>query len=122
MSLRKHTRDQITASITNQSQPRVPRSGIGLVLPDGRRRKVLVNQAGNLTPAGKFYYEQTGASPPGKFDFGQSPERRGRSLMISLLDGSKKAVSRFDPVAKEFKPTALGMTFWSRSSYLRRWT
>ena len=28
--------------------------------------------------------------------------------MIKLLDGSKRAVSRFDPVAKEFKPTLLG--------------
>ncbi len=72
----------------------------------------MVNQAGQLTPAGKFYYEQTGTAPPGKFDFSQNPARKWRSLMISLLDGSKKAVGRFDPVSKDFKPTALGRSFY----------
>ena len=90
----------------------MPRSGIGLVLPDGRRRKVLVNQGG-ISAAGEYYYQQTGTEAPSKFDFAQTPERAGRSLMIKLLDGSKRAVSRFDPVAKEFKPTVLGKKFFS---------
>ena len=102
-------KEQINASISEGAQPRVPRSGIGLVLPNGpRQRKVLVNQAGQLTPAGTYYYNQTNQSPPRRFDFGQTPERAGRSLMIKLLDGSRKAASRNDPVAKHFKPTALG--------------
>ena len=91
----------------------MPRSGIGLILPDGRRRKVLVNQGG-VTSAGEYFYQQTGTEAPSKFDFAQTPERAGRSLMIKLLDGSKRAVSRFDPVAKEFKPTALGKKFFSK--------
>ena len=33
--------------------------------------------------------------------------------MTKLLDGSKRAVSRFDPVAKEFKPTLLGKKFYA---------
>ena len=33
--------------------------------------------------------------------------------MIKLLDGSRRAVSRFDNVAKEFKPTALGKKFYA---------
>ena len=90
----------------------MPRSGIGLVLPDGRRRKVLVNQGG-VTSAGEYFYQQTGTEAPSKFDFAQTPERAGRSLMIKLLDGSKRAVSRFDPVAKEFKPTVLGKKFFA---------
>ena len=114
MSLRRQTKDQINASITGGAQPRVPRSGIGLVLPNGRQRKVLVNQAGQLTPAGTYYYERTNQAPPGRFDFGQTPERAGRSLMIKLLDGSKKAVSRFDAAAKVFKPTALGKKFYAK--------
>ena len=107
-------KEQINASIAAGAQPRVPRSGIGLVLPNGRQRKVLVDQSGKLTAAGSHYYEQTGQTPPGRFDWAQTPERAGRSLFIKLLDGSKKAVSRFDAVSKQFAPTALGKKFYSR--------
>jgi hypothetical protein len=72
----------------------VPRSGIGLVLTDGRKRNTLVDQAGQMTPSGKYYYEQTGPTPPKKFDFTQEPQRKGRGLTKSLLDGTKKVVSR----------------------------
>ena len=113
-TIRKATRDQLTASIARGTQPRVPKSGIGLVLPDGRKRNVLVDQAGQLTPAGALYYEQTGATPPTKFDFKQEPTRKGRSLTIQLLDGSRKAVSRFDPVSKQFANTALGKRFYAQ--------
>jgi len=113
MAIRAKTKQQVDRLIQSQTQPKVPRSGIGLVLPDGRGRKILVNHAGALTPAGKYYYEQVGTEAPSKFDFAQQPERAGRSLMIKLLDGSKRAVSRFDPVAKEFKPTALGRKFYA---------
>ncbi len=107
-------KEQINASIAAGAQPRVPRSGIGLILPNGRQRKVLVDQSGKLTAAGSHYYEQTGQTPPGRFDWAQTPERAGRSLFIKLLDGSKKAVSRFDAVSKQFAPTALGKKFYSR--------
>ncbi len=119
MSIRKVAKSQIDASIANQSQPRVPKNGIGLVLPDGKRRKMLVNGAGALTPASTYYFAQTGTTPPRAFDFKQEPVRKGRSLMIKLLDGSMKAVSRFDNVAKEFKPTAAGKQFFKnrRTAY-----
>ena len=117
MSLRRQTKEQIIASIEGGAQPRVPRSGIGLVLPNGRQRKVLVNQAGQLTPAGKYFYERTNQTAPGRFDFGQTPERAGRSLMIKLLDGSKKAVSRFDAAEKKSNPR-----FWAKSSTPSAWT
>ena len=113
-TIRKATRDQIAASIARGTTPRVPKSGIGLVLPDGRRRNVLVDQAGNLTPAGTHYYQATGQPVPTKFDFNQTPERAGRSLTIKLLDGSRKAVSRFDALGKEFVPTALGKRFYAQ--------
>ena len=112
MAIRKRTREQIDRLIQEGAQPKVPRSGIGLVLPDGKRRKVLVNQAG-VTASGQYYYDQVGTEAPNKFDFAQTPERAGRSLMIKLLDGSKRAVSRFDPVSKEFKPTVLGKKFYA---------
>ena len=108
MSIRRQTKNEIDRLIADGAEPRVPRSGLGLVLPGGRQRKVLVNQAGVLTPGGTYFYERTGRTPPSKFDFAQEPERAGRSLTIKLLDGSRKAVSRFDPVSKSFRPTALG--------------
>ena len=113
MSLRRQTRLEIDQAILNGAEPRVPRSGLGLILPYARERKVLVNQAGTLTPAGKYFFETTNRTPPGKFDFQQEPQRAGRSLMIRLLDGSTKAVSRFDSVAREFKPTAIGRKFYA---------
>ena len=116
MTIRKETREQINAAIAAGAIPRAPRSGIGLVLPNGRRRTVLMNQAGQLTAAGTRYYEQTDQTPPSSFDFAQEPERAGkagRSLVIKMLDGSRKAVSTFDSVAKQFKPTALGKKFYA---------
>jgi hypothetical protein len=112
MSIRKTSKAQIDALIANQTQPKVPGDGIGLVLPDGKRRKILVHSTGALTPAGTYYYDQTQTTPPRSFDFQQEPVRKGRSLMVKLLDGSMKAVSRFDNVTKEFKPTATGRQFF----------
>ncbi len=114
MPLRQDVKNQIHESIAAGREPRVPRGGIGLVLPNGRQRKVLVDRAGKLTAAGKHYYQETGQTPPGRFDWAQTPERQGRSLTIRLLDGSRKAVSRFDAVDRAFKPTALGKSFYAK--------
>ena len=111
MTLRRQTKQDLDNAIAAGAQPRVPRSGLGLILPHLKQRRVLVNQAGTLTPAGKLFYEKTNTEPPASFDFAQEPQRAGRSLMISLLDGSKKAVSRFDAALKTFAPTALGKKF-----------
>ena len=56
MNLRRQTKQEIETAIAAGAEPRVPRSGIGLVLPYQRQRKVLVNQGGQLTAAGKHYY------------------------------------------------------------------
>ena len=103
MTLRRQTKQQLDQAIQAGATPKVPRSGLGLILPYAKQRKVLVSQAGTLTAAGEHYYRTTDTTPPGSFDFAQEPERHGRSLMIRLLDGTKKAVSRFDPVEKRKK-------------------
>ena len=74
-------------------QPRAGRSGVGLSLkiPSGRFRAIYRN--GRLTPAGKYYYEQTEITPPGRFDFTQDAVRRGRSQYITLLDGTQKKIT-----------------------------
>jgi len=99
--------------IADNVQPKTPKSGIGLYVSVGRKRKVLINPRGELTPAGKYYYEKTNQDPPKSFDFAQIPQRKGRSLTINLLDGTKKIVSRFDNIAKEFKLTAIGKKFYA---------
>ena len=57
--------------------------------------------------------KKKGTTPPKTFDFAQVPQRKGRSLTIDLLDGSKKIVSRFDNIAKQFKLTAIGKKFYA---------
>ena len=81
------------------------------MLPTGARFRTLYNNAG-LTAAGRYYYDQTGIEPPGKFDFEQDAVRKGRSQYIKLLDGTQKKVSTWDSVKKEWKLTALGRTFF----------
>ncbi len=118
MTLRKTTRDQILEAIASNSVPTVPRNGVGLVLKDGRRRKVLYDTGGKITKAGEFYYAQRNstARPTGNFDYMQQPVRKGRSFMISTLDGTQRAVSMYDPVERVFKPTVLGRAFYKHKT------
>ena len=111
MTLRQTTRLDIDSAIAAGIRPQVPRSGIGLELRDGRKRKVLISAGGQATRAGLYYYDKSGMAPPRTFDFAQEPQRRGRSLFVRMLDGSQRRVSTFDAVSKEFKPTALGRKF-----------
>ena len=113
MTLRRQTKLEIDQAIQGGAEPRVPRSGLGLVLPYARQRKVLVSAAGLVTPAGRHFYAATNRTPPASFDWTQQEERAGRSLTIRLLDGSRKTVSRFDPIDKVFKPTVLGRKFYA---------
>jgi hypothetical protein len=113
MTLRRQTKMEIDQALAGGAEPRVPRSGIGLVLPHGRQRKVLVSATG-LTPAGKYFYEKSGrTAPTAGFDWTQEEQRVGRSLTIRLLDGSRKTTSRLDPVDKVFKPTVLGRKWYA---------
>ena len=112
--VRSQVKTQIDAAIAAGTQPKAPRSGIGLVLPTGARFRTLYDKKG-LTPAGRYYYDQTGIAPPGKFDFQQDAVRKGRSQYIKLLDGTQKKVSTWDSVGKEWKLTAMGIFFFERS-------
>ncbi len=84
-------KNQIDAAVAAGTQPKAPRSGLGLVLPTGVRFRTLYDKKG-LTPAGKYYYEKSGIPPPGKFDYQQDAVRKGkgRSQFIKLLDGTEK--------------------------------
>ena len=87
--VRPQVKYQIDAAIAVGSQPKAPRSGLGLVLPTGTRFRTLFDKRG-ITAAGKYYYDQTGIAAPKKFDYQQDSIRKGRSQYISLLDGTMK--------------------------------
>ena len=76
--VRFQVKNQINAAVAAGTQPKAPRSGLGLVLPTGARFRTLYGKKG-LTAAGKYYYEKLGVPPPGKFGFQQDAARKGRS-------------------------------------------
>ena len=112
--VRAQVKSQIDSAIAAGTQPKAPRSGLGLVLPTGARFRTLFNKTG-LTAVGKYYYDQTGIAPPKKFDYQQDAVRRGASQYITLLDGTTKKVSTWDNINREWKITALGKTFYAKA-------
>ena len=108
-------KNQLDAAIAAGTQPKAPRSGLGLVLPTGARFRTLYDKKG-LTAAGKYYYDKSGIPPPGQFDFQQAAVRKGRSQFIKLLDGTQKKVSTWDNVNREWKLTAFGKTFMAKAT------
>ena len=100
--VRTQVKSQIDAAIATGTQPKAPRSGIGLVLPTGTRFRTLYDKKG-LTPAGRYYYDQTGIAPPGNFDFQQDAVRKGRSQYIKLLDGTQKKLAHGTPSGRSGK-------------------
>ena len=107
-------KNQIGASVLAGTQPKAPRSGLGLVLPTAARFRTIYDKRG-LTAAGKYYYDKSGIPPPGQFDFQQDAVRKGRSQFIKLLDGTQKKISTWDNVNREWKLTASGKTFYSKA-------
>ena len=112
--VRAQVKSQIDSAIAVGTQPKAPRSGLGLVLPTGARFRTLFNKTG-LTAAGQYYYDQTGIAPPKKFDYQQDAVRRGASQSITLLDGTTEKVSTWDNINREWKLTALGKAFYAKA-------
>ena len=113
--IRQNVKDSLDLAIQQGVQAKAPRNGIGLVLGiPGARVRTLYDKNG-ITAAGRHYYDKTGISPPGKFDFTQDSFRKGRSNFIVLLDGSKKKISTWDNIKREWRLTALGKTFYKFS-------
>ena len=71
-----------------------------------------MDETGELTPAGEYYYEKTALAPPnpgpGAFNPHQEPTKRGQRYHIQMLDGKKAVVRTFDPVKKEGRFTRTG--------------
>ena len=93
---------QIDAAVPVGTQPKAPRSNLGLVLPTRARFQTLFAKQG-LTAAGRYYYNKTGILQPGQFNFQQDATRKGTSQYIKLLDGAqKKIVHEITSNAKAF--------------------
>jgi hypothetical protein len=76
--------------IVDNIQPQTPLSGIGLYVASDRKRVLLINQKGDLTLNGKYYYNKLNQEPPSILNLSQIPFRKGRSLAINTLDGKKE--------------------------------
>ena len=107
----------IDAAVASNQQPRAPKAARGLVLsiPGGRARKIM-DTKGNLTPAGKYFYEKTSQQAPNRgFDFNQEPTRRGNRVQASLLDGQRATVRTWDGVQRKWRFTKAGQEFYKDS-------
>ena len=92
-------------------QPRNLKNG-GMVLRgrDGLSVR-LAKSNGEKTRAGHFYEQHTGGSlPNGSLDLSQTPDRVGDSEFITV-QGKRRVTRRWDPVARDWRFTALGNSF-----------
>ena len=112
--IRQQVKQSIDTAIASGTQPKAPKSGIGLVLPTDVRSRTPYDQK-SLTAAGKYYYEKAGLPQPGQFNYQQDPVRKGRSQYMKLLDGTQKKISTWDNLNREWKLTKLGKTFYSKA-------
>ena len=95
-------------------RPRASASG-ALLMRDGRKHRILVDQGGNLTAQGRAYEAHSGSSlPVGGYDDTQTPSRQGNVETIRMRGGKESVVRRFDPATGGWKHTRLGSQFYSK--------
>ena len=112
----------ITDAYDKGLRPRTSASGV-LLMRDGRKHRVLVDQGGNLTAQGRAYEEHSGDTlPVGGYDDTQTPTRTGNVETIKMRGGKESVVRRFDPATGGWKYTRLGSQFYSkrRTEYVVR--
>ena len=68
--VRAQVKNQIDATIASGTQPKAPRSGLGLVSPKGTSFRTIFDKDGS-TSAGQYYYAKVGIQPPKNFDYEQ---------------------------------------------------
>ena len=80
------------------------------------------NDGKSLTAAGKFYFDQVGKefSP---LNVDQPEIRRRRTKYMKMLNGTEKAIARFDNVSLEWRLTRLGKQVYAqkRVKYMILW-
>jgi hypothetical protein len=83
---------------------------------DGRRSGLrLMDDRGDLTAAGDYYYEAMGVAPPNKrFDYTQEPTRKGPKIQIQLRDGTPATARTWDNVRHRWRFTPVGKSITRR--------
>ena len=93
MALRNETMKQaIDQSISQGRQPQSNRGGLGRILPGSGARSTVLFDKNGVTPAGTYFYEQSGLPIPSGFDYNQTPTRRRSSHYIKDLSGTQKRI------------------------------
>jgi hypothetical protein len=116
MPLKPEVRAALLAAAANNAPIVASRLKVLVKLP-GRRALALVNASGQITPAGRVFYEARREAPPDKsFDPLQIPTvRRGREY-IRTRDGTMVAVRAL--VAGKWVFTKIGKQ-WARTTHVR---
>ena len=105
----------IDAAIEAGSEPKKSKSGMILTIP-GARYKTLSSVSGELTSAGKYYYEKTAKEQPKDgFDPASKPTMRGAQEVVKMLDGKMMVLRSWDGVKRDWKFTRAGKAFYKNS-------
>ena len=107
--------NQIRTAIASNKRPRFTADGRQLVsLGQGRGSYALLSRGdGQLTRAGKFYFEESNRQRPAlsSFDPEQPLTRHGNTDYVTLRNGTQRAVRTLQPTGS-FKVTRLGKLFF----------
>ena len=94
--IRKELRSSLFDAAASNLQPHTLGVQLMLKLPNRQRGVTLVNSRGQVTPAGRFFYEARGQAPPSStFDPTQTPISRGGREYIRLLNGTEVLVRSY---------------------------
>ncbi len=105
----------IDAAILAGSEPKKSKTGVILSIP-GARYKTLASLTGELTAAGKHYYEKTTKeAPKNGFDPTQKPTARGAQEVAKMLDGQTVVLRSWDGVKREWRFTRAGRAYYKNS-------
>jgi hypothetical protein len=111
----------LDAALAAGMRPRPTGGARGLVVTipgtGGRKSayRSLIDRRGNMTAAGRYFYEKLNEDPPDRgFDPDQQPKRaaRGRSETIQLRDGTTAVVRTWNHLKGEWRLTKLGQQFF----------
>ena len=111
------TRVFLQGAIDAGNRARVSRSSEQQILRHGKAFRVLTDNRGKMTEAGKIYQNITGeALRLGGFDPEQTPQRHGHIETIRTRSGKTKVIRKWDAAKNAFEYTNLGRRYFSEKN------
>ena len=87
------------------------------LLRSGKKYITLVSKSGELTPAGRYYQQQTGTPlDPAGYNLTQTPVREGNTEFVTLRSGRKVKTRIWNASSGEYKFTKAGNEFLQTTS------